>query len=63
MHERVEGSKRIFWGGARLAERGSDTVTNADALCPNCNREMHYGKNCKELALLLYKSIDRLILE
>jgi hypothetical protein len=27
-----------------LAEDGEDTVDNAIALCPNCHREMHYGK-------------------
>lgn len=28
----------------RLADGGEDTVENAIALCPNCHREMHYGK-------------------
>ncbi|KVH02777.1 hypothetical protein WS84_04250 [Burkholderia anthina] len=28
----------------RLADGGEDTVDNAIALCPNCHREMHYGK-------------------
>lgn len=26
-----------------LASGGSDTVANAEALCPNCHREKHYG--------------------
>jgi 5-methylcytosine-specific restriction endonuclease McrA len=26
-----------------LAEGGDDTVENAEALCPNCHREKHYG--------------------
>ena len=26
-----------------LANGGEDTVTNAEALCPNCHREKHYG--------------------
>jgi 5-methylcytosine-specific restriction protein A len=28
-----------------LAEKGPDTVGNAIALCPNCHRKAHYGKN------------------
>lgn len=27
----------------RLADGGEDTVKNAQALCPNCHRELHYG--------------------
>ena len=27
----------------RLADSGSDRVSNAAALCPNCHRRMHYG--------------------
>jgi len=26
-----------------LAEGGEDSVSNAEALCPNCHREKHYG--------------------
>ena len=26
-----------------LADDGEDTVDNAEALCPNCHRELHYG--------------------
>lgn len=26
-----------------LAEGGDDTIENAEALCPNCHREAHYG--------------------
>ena len=26
-----------------LAEGGEDTVNNAEALCPNCHKEAHYG--------------------
>ncbi|MBE7567833.1 hypothetical protein [Acidithiobacillus sp. HP-11] len=29
----------------QLADNGSDTVTNAVALCPNCDREVHYVEN------------------
>lgn len=27
----------------QLAENGEDTVENAEALCPNCHREQHFG--------------------
>lgn len=27
-----------------LSEEGEDTVENAGALCPNCHRELHFGK-------------------
>lgn len=33
----------------RLADGGEDTVTNAVALCPNCHRELHFGKHKKAL--------------
>ena len=26
-----------------LSQGGNDTVENAEALCPNCHREKHYG--------------------
>ena len=47
----------------RLADKGSDTITNAVALCPNCHREMHYGENRDEILNQLYSKIDRLIIE
>jgi hypothetical protein len=28
-----------------LADGGSDTVSNAAAVCPNCHRRMHFGKD------------------
>ncbi len=28
-----------------LAEGGNDTVANAEALCPNCHRRKHHGRN------------------
>ena len=30
-----------------LARGGEDTIDNAGALCPNCHRELHFGKNKK----------------
>jgi 5-methylcytosine-specific restriction protein A len=47
----------------RLADRGSDTVSNAVALCPNCHREMHYGTNKTSLVSSMYKKISRLVHE
>jgi len=43
-----------------LADGGSDTVSNAVALCPNCHREMHYGINKTSLVSSMYKKIPRL---
>ncbi|WP_405127976.1 HNH endonuclease [Pseudoalteromonas sp. PB2-1] len=47
----------------RLADGGSDTVTNAVALCPNCHREIHYGINKSDLINLMYKKLSRLVCE
>lgn len=33
----------------RLADGGEDTVENAVALCPNCHRDLHFGKHNKAL--------------
>lgn len=43
-----------------LANDGSDTVSNAVALCPNCHRELHHGKHKDELVASLYARISRL---
>ncbi len=45
-----------------LAEGGSDTISNAVALCPNCHRELHYGLRSNDKKLSLYKNIERLII-
>lgn len=45
----------------KLADNGSDKVSNAVALCPNCHRELHYGENAQALADGLYKRITRLL--
>jgi len=47
----------------KLAESGSDTTSNAIAVCPNCHRELHYGEQAKNLIEKLYKVITRLIRE
>jgi 5-methylcytosine-specific restriction enzyme A len=44
-----------------LAEGGSDMVSNAVALCPNCHREIHRGVNARALTAWLYDTVRRLI--
>lgn len=46
-----------------LASHGSDTVTNAAALCPNCHRRCHFASDKDEFKLELYIKIPRLVLE
>ena len=43
--------------------RGSDTIGNAVALCPNCHRELHYGANKLELREAIYHKLPRLVRE
>lgn len=47
----------------RLASGGSDRVSNAVAVCPNCHRELHHGARAKDLADELYTLVQRLIRE
>ena len=47
----------------RLADGGSDTVTNAVAVCPNCHRQLHYGVDRDNVTSKVYESIERLIQE
>ena len=44
----------------RLADGGSDTTSNAIALCPNCHRELHYGRDRETILGRLYREISRL---
>ena len=46
-----------------LAAKGSDTITNAVALCPNCHRRCHLSLDKDEFKLSLYEGIGRLIVE
>lgn len=46
-----------------LSCHGSDTPSNAVALCPNCHRRCHYAHDRDEFKLALYEKIPRLILE
>jgi 5-methylcytosine-specific restriction protein A len=43
-----------------LATGGPDTITNAVALCPNCHRELHHGKERNFKIQCLYDQIHRL---
>jgi 5-methylcytosine-specific restriction enzyme A len=45
----------------QLANGGSDQVTNAVALCPNCHRRSHFLRDRTEFAALLYSNITRLV--
>ena len=47
----------------RLADGGSDTLSNAVAVCPNCHRELHYGVNKAKKRLELYGIVERLVPE
>ncbi|MGB0572690.1 MAG: HNH endonuclease [Alphaproteobacteria bacterium] len=47
----------------RLADGGSDTITNSIAACPNCHRELHYGLEKVRVRQRLYGSVKRLIEE
>lgn len=44
-----------------LAERGSDTIENAVAVCPDCHRALHYSRDRQTLIENLYSSVGRLI--
>jgi 5-methylcytosine-specific restriction endonuclease McrA len=44
----------------RLADKGSDTLDNAVALCPNCHRAAHYSADAKKITDRLYRTIPRL---
>jgi 5-methylcytosine-specific restriction protein A len=46
-----------------LAQGGSDTVTNAAALCPNCHRRFHHGADALLLAGTILGKVARLIAE
>lgn len=44
----------------RLADRGEDTIHNTVALCPNCHRRLHYGRDKVVLAKRLVEKVPRL---
>lgn len=47
----------------QLAAGGSDTVTNAVAVCPNCHRALHHGREANALRESIYTSIADLVRE
>jgi 5-methylcytosine-specific restriction endonuclease McrA len=44
-----------------LGDDGSDTVTNAVALCPNCHRACHISRSRRQLTAKLYRHCARLL--
>jgi 5-methylcytosine-specific restriction protein A len=46
-----------------LAEKGSDQITNAVALCPNCHRRCHHSNDSEAFTASLYQKVARLIPE
>ena len=44
-----------------LSEKGKDTINNAVALCPNCHKRCHFGKDKDTVAKILYRDIHRLV--
>lgn len=46
-----------------LAEKGSDQISNAVALCPNCHRRCHHSNDSAEFTESLYGNVGRLIRE
>lgn len=43
-----------------LSEGGPDTIENTVALCANCHRELHHGREREVLVSRLYESVTRL---
>jgi 5-methylcytosine-specific restriction protein A len=46
-----------------LSCHGSDRISNAAALCPNCHRRCHFGSDREEFKLSLYERVERLRIE
>lgn len=46
-----------------LSSHGSDRITNAVALCPNCHRRCHLSADRDEFKLELYHKVLRLVVE
>jgi 5-methylcytosine-specific restriction protein A len=44
----------------QLADQGSDRVSNAVAVCPNCHRELHFGSDAAKLLSGMYRRIAEL---
>jgi 5-methylcytosine-specific restriction protein A len=46
-----------------LADGGTDTITNAAGLCPNCHRGFHLSKDKDEIVKKLFSKVSRLVSE
>ncbi|WP_085706766.1 HNH endonuclease signature motif containing protein [Pseudomonas sp. B35(2017)] len=46
-----------------LADKGSDQITNAVALCPNCHRRCHHSNDREVFTEKLYQRVKRLVPE
>ena len=46
-----------------LGEGGSDTVSNAVAVCPNCHRGFHHSREREAMVDALFDRVDRLVRE
>lgn len=46
-----------------LADGGSDRVSNAIAVCPNCHRAIHYSENSDQLRMQIVQRNSRLLEE
>ncbi|RQU00661.1 hypothetical protein DF146_02160 [Burkholderia cenocepacia] len=42
---------------------GSDTPTNAVAVCPNCHRQLHFSENARAYRETLYGKVAELVRE
>ncbi|WP_244382756.1 HNH endonuclease, partial [Burkholderia pseudomallei] len=47
----------------RLADDGSDTPTNAVAVCPNCHRRLHFSENARAYRETLFGKVAELVRE
>lgn len=47
----------------KLADGGSDTVTNAVAVCPNCHRRLHFSKDARAYRETIYEKVTELMRE
>ncbi|BCG46794.1 hypothetical protein GEOBRER4_n1608 [Citrifermentans bremense] len=47
----------------QLSEKGSDTHTNAVAVCPNCHRRCHHSSDRMSFLQSIYLSVPRLVRE
>ena len=46
-----------------LADKGSDRIENAVAICPNCHRAFHHSRDKEKMLEDLFSRIARLVRE